>query len=106
VTVIRRAACKGEHNDQHRQGRQHRQRYRSAEAELSGAHANIERIGREELGRILRPAMRQHIDELEIGEGEDHRKQRHDQDDRLQQRDRDIAEALPAGGAVDCRRLV
>src|SRR5947208_2179353 len=56
--------------------------------------------------RILRPAMRQHVDQLEVGEGEDHRKQGDDQDDRLQQWQRDIAKALPATGAIDRRCLV
>src|SRR5262245_29881953 len=50
--------------------------------------------------------MGQHIDELEIGKCEDDREQGHDQDERLQQWQSDIAEALPTAGAVDRRRLV
>jgi len=88
-------------DDQERQRRQHAERYRGAEAELPGTHRQVEGVGREQMGGVLRSAMRQHIDELEVGEGEDHGEQRDDQEDRLQQWQDYITEALESAGAVD-----
>ena len=56
--------------------------------------------------RIDRTAARQGPDQLEVGEGEQHRKRHHHRDDRRQQRIGDEAEALPGGRAVECGSLV
>ena len=56
--------------------------------------------------RIERAAARQHVDQLEVGEREQHREGHHDRDDRRQQRQRHVAELLPRRRAVEARRLV
>ena len=58
------------------------------------------------MGGVLWSAMRQHIDELEVGKGEDHGEQCDDQEDRLEQRQEHIAEALEAAGAIDGGDLI
>src|SRR5215510_1991325 len=47
-------------------------------------------------------AARQHPDELEVGEGEQHRECHHDGDDRREQWVSDVAKDLPSARAVDC----
>ena len=58
------------------------------------------------MGRVERAAARDHVDQLEVGEGEEHRKGHDDGDDRRQERQRDVAELLPARRAVDRRGFV
>ena len=55
---------------------------------------------------VERSAARQHVDQLEIGEREQHRERHHDGDDRRQQRQRHVAELLPRRRAVEARRFV
>ncbi len=55
---------------------------------------------------LIGPPRRDRIDELEVGEGEDDREGHHDREDRQQQREGDVAEALPRRGSVEQCRLV
>src|SRR5579859_915136 len=56
--------------------------------------------GRHQMRGVYRTATRQRPDQLEIGEGEQHRERHDHRDDRGQQRISDVAKALPTGGAV------
>src|SRR5262245_27220928 len=55
---------------------------------------------------IYRATAGEYPDELEVGEGEEHRECHHHCDDRGEQRVGDVAEHLQAAGAVDGRGLV
>ena len=66
----------------------------------------LERQRRHQMRRVDRAPARQRVDELEVGEGHQHRKGHHHRDDRRQQRQRDKAEPLPGSRAVERRRLV
>ena len=72
----------------------------------AGADADLVGVGGEQVRRVCRSAAGQHVDELEIGEGLDHREQHDDHRDRQQQRPGHVAEAVPGARAVDRRRLV
>src|SRR5258708_7917274 len=54
--------------------RDHRDRDRSALAQLAAGDAALERQRRQQMGRVDRPAAGDGVDQLEIGEGEDDRK--------------------------------
>ncbi len=58
------------------------------------------------MGGVGRPSARHDVNQLEVREGEDHRKHGDDENDRLEQRQGDVAEAAEAAGAVDRRRLI
>ena len=70
------------------------------------ADAGYVRIGRKQVGRIDRPSSCQDEHDIEIGQGEDRRKQDDDRQDRTQQRNRDLPELVPGSGAVYVRRFV
>ena len=92
--------------DRRQQERDHRGRDRRALAERAAGDRALERQRRHEVRGVERAAARQHVDQLEIGEGEQHRERHHHRDDRREQRQRHEAEALPGRGAVERRRLV
>ncbi len=58
------------------------------------------------MGGVDRAAAGDRPDELEVGEGEQHREGHHHRDDRREQRIGDVAEHLPAGRPIDGRGLV
>src|SRR6201999_3172664 len=62
----------GEKRRKHEE-RNHRHRDRSALAKLAAGDAALERQGREQVGRIDRPAAGDGVDQLEIGESKDNR---------------------------------
>ena len=84
----------------------HRHRDRRPLAELAAGDGALEGERRHQVGGVHRAAAGQHVDELEVGEGEEHREGHHHRDDRREQRQGDPPEALPRGGAVERRRLV
>jgi hypothetical protein len=92
--------------DRRQQERDHRDGERGSLAERSAGDRALERKGRHQVRRVRRPAARQHVDELEIGEGEEHREGHHHGDDRRQERHRHVAELLPRRSAVEASRLV
>ena len=59
----------------------HEQRHRGAERDVAGSDAEQERIGREHVGHVARPARRHDLHDVEIGEGDDEREQHGDGDD-------------------------
>src|SRR5436190_22355963 len=61
---------------------------------------------RHKMRGIGRAAAREHPDELEIGEGEQHRERHHHRDDRSEQRISDVAKPLPRRRPVDGGGLV
>ena len=93
-------------DDDDEQHREHGERYRRALAQQARADADLIGVGGEELRGVCGSAAGQHVDELEIGEGLDHREQHHDHGDRQQQRPRHVPEALPGPRAVDCGGLL
>ena len=62
--------------------------------------------GREDMRLIDRPAIRQDLDDVEIGEGHDQREQGRDLDDVAHHRQVDVPDLLEPVRAVDRRRLV
>ena len=60
-----------------------------------------ERPGGENMGMVERTAGGQDAHDIEIGEGDDQRKQRRDRDDVAHHRQRHVPDALPPVGAVD-----
>ena len=93
-------------HDAGEQERHHRDRDRRALAERAAVDRALERERRHQVRRVERAAARDDVDQLEVGEREEHRERHHDGDDRRQQRQRDVAELLPRRRAVDRRRLV
>ena len=55
---------------------------------------------------FVRPAARQHVDELKVGERDDEGEDHHDDRDRLDHRQGDVPELPPAARAVDLGRVV
>ena len=86
--------------------REHRQRDRRPLAEQAGADTDLIGVGSKELRGVRRPAAGQHVDELEVGEGLDDRKQHHHHGDRQQQRPGHVPETLPRPRPVDRRRFL
>ena len=68
--------------------------------------AALERERGHQVRRVERAAARQHVDQLEVGEREQHRERHHHGDDRRQQRQRDVAELLPRRRAVEAGGFV
>src|SRR5829696_3570308 len=79
----------------------HRDRDCGSFAQHAGRDAALEGERRHEVGRVDRTAASNCVDELEIGEGEDDREGHYNREDRQQQGEGDVAEALPACRAVD-----
>ena len=112
VTWLKLAAAQGEVAEERGedQERNHGDRDRRALAELRAGDAALEGERGHQMGRVHRPAARDGVDQLEVGEGEDDRERHHDRQDRQQQREGDVAEALPRrrtvqqGGLVERRR--
>ena len=53
----------------------------------------------EEVGRVDRPAVGEHVDDVEVAEGEDRREEHHDGEHRLEQRQGDVPEARASAPA-------
>ena len=88
------------------QERDHRHRDRRAFAELRAGDGALEGQRCHEVGGVDRPAAGDGVDELEVGEGEQHREGHDDRQDRHEQGRGDVAEFLPAGGAVEQGGLI
>src|SRR6266576_6520403 len=74
-------------------------------AEIAAADGALVAERRHQMRGVGGTAAREHPDELEIGEGEQHRERHHHRDDGGQQRVGDVAKYLPRGRAVDGRGL-
>src|SRR5947208_10189696 len=75
-------------------------------AEIAAADGALVTERRHQMRGVGGAAAREHPDELEVGEGEQHRERHHHRDDGGQQRVGDVAKDLPGGRAVDGRGLV
>jgi hypothetical protein len=106
--LLPRAALQAEirHENRREQERHHCRRDCRAFAQAAAGNRTLERQRCHQVRRVQRSAARQHVDQLEIGEREQHGKGHHDGDDRRQQRQRHVAELLPRRRAVEARRLV
>ena len=92
--------------DQQSQRGQHGQCDRRPQPEHARGHADVEGVGGEEVGRVRRAPVCQHVGELEVREGEDHREHGDDDEHGFEHRERDVPEALGDAGAVDGSGLV
>src|SRR5262245_13836322 len=88
------------------QERDHRRGDSGALSEVTAADGALIAERRHQVRGIGRAAARKYPDELEIGEGEQHRERHHHRDDGSEQRIGDVAKPLPRRRAVDGGGLV
>jgi regulator of protease activity HflC (stomatin/prohibitin superfamily) len=108
ITLLLVAAVHAAQNEERddRQDRQHEEGDRGAARDVPREDADLEGVAREDVREVTRAAIGQHAHDVVVREGDDQAEQHGDGDDVRHHRHRDVAQPLPAGRAVDRRRLV